>query len=281
MTPPWCMTPLYPAKRPLKGSCISRVQERSGRHERDVRQCLGKIPEEPLAGDTVQLGQLADVVSQLEHAREHSLGVVVAAEQMETLREPERADEEGAFARREAVVELLAAIASDEPVLDEIRLDRLDRRPHALLVRRKKTDERQPQQAGIDLVPSVDAREAPAPLVEALRQDVFPDLVAEPLPRVDRPVLPMLLDRLDRSVDSDPGHDLGVDEVLSIGSYFPDAVVGISPVLGDELNEPALQRPGLVRVDACAWGSAEEIHQLAVLVELELLRRSVSDADGP
>src|SRR5919201_3012033 len=205
-------------------------QQRRRRRERDVRQCLRKISEEPLAGHPVLLGQQADIVPQADCAREHSLGILEAAEQMETLGEPERAEEEGAFPGWEPVVELLAAIASNEAVIDQICLDRLDRRLHARVVRWEKTDQRQPQQAGIDVVSPVEADEAAAFLVEALREDVLADLVTELLPALERSLFPVLAHRFYSTVHGNPRHDLGVDEVPSLGSEFPEAVVGLAPV---------------------------------------------------
>src|SRR5919198_4268714 len=132
----------------------------------------------------------------LDRAREQALGILVAVQQKETLCEPERGKEERAFPFREAVVELPVAIALDETVVDKIVLDRFDRGSDTGVVCREKADQRQPQETGVDLVGAVEAHEATALPAIAVREHVFPDLVTESPPSVDRPVLRVFLNRL-------------------------------------------------------------------------------------
>jgi hypothetical protein len=51
-----------------------------------MRECLWEVADESLAGNAVLLREQADVVPKLDHASKHVLGVVVAAEEKETLR---------------------------------------------------------------------------------------------------------------------------------------------------------------------------------------------------
>src|SRR5919204_1322305 len=219
----------------------------------------------------------------LDRAREQALGILVAAQQKETLCEPERGKEERAFPFREAVVELPVAIALDETVVDKIVLDRLNRGPDTGVVCWEKADQRQPQETGVDLVGAVEAHEATALPAVALQQHVLPDLVTELPPSLDWPVLSVSLNRLHRAVDGEPSHDLRVDEVSRFRANLPEAVVGITPVRRDELDKLALQWPRPLGIDAGATSGAEEVHHLAVLVELELARRVVANAhrSGP
>src|SRR5919201_6685914 len=72
-------------------------------HEREVRESLRKVPEQPLLIRVVLLRDQTEVVRQREKAFEQRVRLVVPPEQLETVDEPERAREENALARGQAV----------------------------------------------------------------------------------------------------------------------------------------------------------------------------------
>src|SRR5262249_24781473 len=85
----------------------------------------------------------------------------------------------------------------------------------------------------------------------------------------------------DRALDGDPGHQPRVDEVLLAAPGLPDAFVAAVPVLADPLDEARELAPGLVVYRlAVLVVEVDGVHQLAVDVELELLRGAVPDPDG-
>jgi hypothetical protein len=69
-----------------------------------------------------------------------------------------------------------------------------------------------------------------------------------------------LLDRLDGTVHSDPGQDLGVGEMPARPADLSDSVVGPAPVGLQELHQLPLQGPrGRVRLDAQLPGLVEGV----------------------
>src|SRR4051812_15715586 len=106
------------------------------------------------------------------------------------------------------------------------------------------------------------------------------DLVAQRTPAVDRTIEPEPLDGLDRAVDGDPGHDLGVDEVPARPADLPDAFVRLAPRVLDVAQERELELPRvLVGLEPGLARLQQRVHQLAVDIELELPRGGVADAD--
>ena len=79
-----------------------------------------------------------------------------------------------------------------------------------------------------------------------------------------------LLDRLDRAVEGDPGHDLRVGEVAPAAAHLPDPLVGLLPGRLEEVKQicPAARRRRAAQ--AVAVGLVEGVEDLAVDVELEL-----------
>ena len=72
-------------------------------HEREVRERLREVAEQPLRDGVVLLGEQADVVREADEPLEERARFVVAADQLVAVDEPERAREEHALAGRQAV----------------------------------------------------------------------------------------------------------------------------------------------------------------------------------
>src|SRR6201987_1439724 len=91
-------------------------------------------------------------------------------------------------------------------------------------------------------------------VVKALLAHLTVNAIANRAPPFERSLQSKLFDRGHRTVESHPGHDLGVREVLTFAPYLPDAVIGLLPDALQMSNEPAFQRPaGFFR---CQTGSA-------------------------
>ena len=146
----------------------------------------------------------------------------------------------------EAVDAGVGAVAQQQPVAHQVLLDGVDGAEHPRVVAVDEADEREHQQRGVDLVGVVVLGEGVALGVEALGQHLVAHLVAQLAPPLDRAVEAVLLDARGRPVEGGPDHDPGVGEVPQRAADLPEPVVGLVPVLGEVVDERALQAPGVV-----------------------------------
>src|SRR5579864_1485983 len=92
-------------------------------------------------------------------------------------------------------------------------------------------------------------------------------------------VEPELLDRFDAAVEGDPAHDFREGEVARWAANLPDALVRALPDLFQVFEQLLLQFPGEgVAFEPIALRGIERIHQLAIDIELQLLKGGVADA---
>ena len=150
-----------------------------------------------------------------------------------------------------------------------------------LVVRRQEADDRDHQRRRVEPARAVGLGEAAALGVEAALADLTVDAVAQLAPAVHRPVVVEALHGPHGAVEGHPGHDLGVDEVAPLAADLPDPLVGLLPGLLEEGEERELEPPRrrLGRQPALAR-LQHRVHQLAVDVELELVRGGVADPHG-
>ena len=98
-------------------------------------------------------------------------------------------------------------------------------------------------------------------------------------PTSDRPFEAELIRALDRTIEGDPCHDLGIGEVLAAAARFPYAIVRLGPDALEVGQKRLLQLPaGFARGKPLASRLVERIHHFAEGIELELAVRSVADA---
>ena len=175
----------------------------------------------------------------------------------------------------------MRAVAQDQAVDDQVALDRLDRPAHARVRRGQEADERDEQEARVQLLRRVRLHERPELLVEAVRADVGVDLVAQGAPALHRPVQRVLLDRAHGAVERDPRHDLRVDEVPPLAADLPDALVRLAPDLREVVEEDLLQVPRVLQeLEPMRARLVQRVDHLPEHVDLQLLARGVADADG-
>ena len=170
------------------------VERQRGVDEREVRERLGEVPDEPPASDVVLLGEQAEVVPERRAAARRAPPPRRGGLQREHLDEPERARKERPFAGREAVdadVLLVGAVALDEAVAHQLPLDRRDRAHDPRVVRGEEADDRHQQQARVEPRRAVGLHERAELRVEPLAADLVVDLVAERAPALDRAVEPV------------------------------------------------------------------------------------------
>src|SRR5713101_7064943 len=93
-----------------------------------------------------------------------------------------------------------------------------------------------------------------------------------------RSVEPVLLDRLDPAVESDPRHDFREGELARRAANLPDALVRLLPDRLQIFEQLLLQRPGKAAAfEPVAVTGVERVHQLAINVELQLFVRGIAD----
>src|SRR5690606_4244589 len=86
---------------PLQCRSMSTRQIERRVDEADVRERLRKVAGKPLLRGIVPLRQQAHIVANRQQSLEHARRVVMAAEQLETVHEPEAAQQERRLTRRE------------------------------------------------------------------------------------------------------------------------------------------------------------------------------------
>src|SRR5439155_3661703 len=95
-------------------------------------------------------------------------------------------------------------VAHHEAVAEELALDGLDRPAHAPIGRGEKTDERDHEQARVEVRRAERLRERVPLRVVALVADLAVDRVAERSPLVDRTLEAEARRGLDRAIEADP-----------------------------------------------------------------------------
>ena len=183
----------------------------------------------------------------------------------------------------QSVVGERGVVAKHEAIDDEPLLDRRDRAANTLVAGGKEPDERHEQQARVDSVRAVRLHErCRARGSNAFSQTSSWMLLAKGAPAVERPIEMTLLGAVDGAIERDPGHDLGMGEVLRRAAHFPDARdPGCCQTRFEMLDERALELPGVVALGHVAAARlVQGVHHLAEDVELELPVRGVADAHG-
>src|SRR5690606_4283633 len=161
--------------------------------------------------------------------------------------EPERANEERAFAAGKAV---RAQVPVDELRTCEVTLDRLDGGDDAGVVGRKEPHQRDDEERGIEAVAGR-AGEGAERVAVAVAENPRADRIAgareggEFEPQVAR------AGELYGAIQADPRHDLGVDVLRAAGTHLPDAIIGFCPALRDDARQAA-QQPARIPVELSA-----------------------------
>src|SRR5262249_58194235 len=111
------------------------------------------------------------------------------------------------------------------------------------IVGRQKADQRQEQKAGVEVFRPIGLDEAPELLIEAATAHVGVNCGGELTPASDRPFEAELLRALDRTIEGDPCHDLGLGELLAPAARFPYAIIRLGPDALEVGQKRLLQRP--------------------------------------
>src|SRR4029450_7043532 len=245
----------------------------------EMAERLREVPDLSLPSHVVLFGQQAEIVGQADEPLEQGTRLRDSAGGRERADQPERAGEELSLVAGEPVVGVGGRVARDEAVSAEVARDRIDRGGDPLVGARKEPHERDGEDARVEplgsvvLVGSVVLGKGAPLAVVALFADLAVDLVAGLLPAVQRRFQTELLADSNRTVEHDPGHDLGVREVATRSAGLPDAVVGLTPDRLDVVDDRPPTQPAS-HLDPADDRRAEETDRedLAVNVELGIGR---------
>ena len=283
--------PAAPASRPAAargsraGGGAHEPKRDGGADQRQVGERLREVADHPLARRVVLLGEQADVVGQRRRSRSHQRVRVVEPPGRGVGRDqPERAGQERVLVAGQPVDAGLGAVAQQQPVAHQVLLDRRDGAEHPRVVAVEEADEREHQQRGVDLGGVVVLGEGVALGVEALRQDLVAHLRraarATARPGPSRPCSSTA-----RTARSKAAHTMTREWVKCRSgpriSHSP--LSGSLPVLGEVVDQRALQRPGVVGLarGRASRARLEGDHHLAEHVGLPLVDRAVADPHRP
>src|SRR6185437_1129861 len=145
---------------------------------------LWKVSHQPFRLCIVFFGQKPEIVSKRQESLKQLLCFLATTLKNIGIDQPKRAGEKCAFSCRQAIHALRAmvGIALDQSIAKQFFLNGLHRSLDARIMRRKKTDQRDHQQAGIDLSRSIILRKGVARRIEPLVAYVLMDLLSNPFP---------------------------------------------------------------------------------------------------
>src|SRR5437764_287931 len=129
--------------------------------------------------------------------------------------------------------------------MEQLTLDRRNRARDPRIVARQEADEREEQQARVEVFRAVGLHERSELLVEAVLADLVVNTLAQSTPDFLRAVETVLFDGANSPVECDPRHHLRVHEVSPLSADLPDSVVRQRPVFLESPEERLLQLPGM------------------------------------
>ena len=238
---------------------------------------LREVAEMPGPFDLELLRVEAEWRGDPEQALHQAPGPIHLTDDGESRDQPVRADQEGSFLARQAVVGLVGSVAEHEPVLGQLLLDRIDCVAQALVAAGQETEQRGQQGRGVECVGVVVLAEHTA-LADAVGQDVLPDLVGRRAPLLGQGVVIADDGELGGAIQRHPAHQLRGHVVLRFAPRLPDALVRFAPG-GDRPCRLRLdqrpQTPG--QVPAPAGVQQYRVQHGAEHVVLTLVEGAVAD----
>jgi LuxR family maltose regulon positive regulatory protein len=256
-------------------------QVHDGVDERQVRECLRKVPQVPPGPCIDLLGiqqQRAGIRQQLLAQPPRPVDLPDLGQRRD---KPERADRERPFLTAEAVVGFLHPVPKDQVVLGELVRDRQHGRPNSLVVGRQETCQRDEQQRGVQGRRLIVLAEH-ASAVNTVGADIGVDLVCRAPPPRGAVGVAAQPGQLGTPVRGDPAEELGGREVPGRAANFPYPLVGIAPVLERGFDLALEHRPAtLVEPVPAPLVQVEGIYEDTPYVVLALIPGRVTDADWP
>src|SRR5262249_4611690 len=184
-----------------------------------------------LSADIIFLGKQPNVIAQGDQSFEQMLRIRCPSNHDIRVGEPETGRQEGAFARRQAVLGRGSIVAKNKPTTQQSSFDRCDRPVYTRIIGRQKADLRNKKRAGVQQIALIGLGECTELCVEGAAADFFVNLSAYPPPTLDRTGQSKHFDALDRAIECNPSHDLRMGEVTAFAAHLPipNAVVRTTP----------------------------------------------------
>jgi hypothetical protein len=203
---------------------------------------LREVAEHSASDGIKFLRQQSDIVATREQTLKQSSRIFVSILQKIVVDQPKAARQEGALAGRETVDAVLGFIPQDKLILDkEPLLNCFESSANPWVIGRKKTDERNQKQARIQALRAEGLHEAIDLPVEPALTNFRVNLIGDPSPFSPRLMKRLGLYGARRAVERDPRHHLGMHEVLSLATHFPNAFVRLPPDLSEVIEDDGPQ----------------------------------------
>src|SRR4029077_1733171 len=191
---------------------------------------LGKIAKHAPARRIELFRQQPHVVAAGEQPLKQPLSVFIAALQNVIIHQPKAAGEESPLAGRQAVAGIVGFVPQNEFIIDEQPLlDRSQRSLNPRVVRRKEADKRNQEQTRVEPVDAVGLHEAIEIAIESTLADFGMNFVRDRPPLLPGLVEGFYANFIRCAIEGDPGHHLGMDEVLASAAHLPNPFIRLPP----------------------------------------------------
>src|SRR5215469_6256722 len=178
-------------------------------------ESLREISHQAAAVRVIFLAKEAYVVAQPDQAIEKRPRLIPPSLQAVDVDQPEAAGEERSLPGRQAVRRAFAVVTQDETVHHQAALDRRHSAAHPRIVGRQEAEDRDLQEACVDLLATIGLDEAVERRIERVAADILVNFRPQAPPTLRPRVIAASKNimALDGAVEGDPGHDLGVSEL--------------------------------------------------------------------
>ena len=153
------------------------------------------------------------------------------------VRQPESAGEELALAVRHTIDGGVLRVPRYKAALHEICFDGFDSADYARIIRLEEADQRHHEKTGVEVFRAVKLNEGIEAGVETLPAYLLVDGGPKRLPFRDISADPALLHGLDRAIDGNPRHHLGMNEMPARTAHFPNSIIGAIPCGLQKFNQ--------------------------------------------
>src|SRR6185312_17168624 len=193
----------------------------------DMRKRLGEIPQHAFFHRIVFLGIKPDIIGQSLQPVEQPERLLAPAHEGVIVHQQEGAGQEGSLARWQTINPGTRLVAAHQPLANKALFDLSHGRLDTLVRGGKKTNQRQKQQRRIQILAAVMLHEIVPLGIHTVLADVAMNAPRHAAPM--RPLRRRYSRRTRSTIESHPGHHLGMHEMLPRAAYLPDTLVRQAP----------------------------------------------------
>src|SRR5581483_7895871 len=193
--------------------------------------------------------------------------------------EPKATRDERSFITGDAIDGRTGVIAGYKTTFHQMLFNGRHGSQYTRVVSRKEADQRQHQKTCVEFLTAVKLHKRIQFFAEAETAHFFLNIVSQFDPALKRTFFAKFLNGPDCSIDRDPGHHFGFDEMPRFASDFPHAFVRFGPKLFQPRDKRTLQIPRRFEFGQSSLSRVVEgIEHFAIYVKLQLFRCAVADA---